>query len=393
MKLSESWLREWVDPEIDSEALAHHLTMLGLEVDGVEPVAGPLTDIVVGEVREVSAHPDADRLSLCRVDVGKDEELNIVCGAPNVRAGARYPTALVGAILPGGMTIKSAKIRGQKSEGMLCSAVELELVESADGIMELDAGCEIGVPVSAALDLDDRIIDIDLTPNRADCFSVIGVARDLAAGQRMAFDEPDVAEVGATRDDVFPVKLENKAGCGRFAGRVIRNIDPGAKTPVWLQERLRRSGVRPIDPVVDVTNYVMLELGQPLHGYDLDKLKDRIHVRRGKKSGEPLSLLDGQTVTVDADVLVIADGSGAIGLAGIMGGAATAVSDTTRNVFLESAFFAPDVIAGRARRFGLQTDASVRFERGVDAAHQARDFYRPTLFLVAIAGVVPGPRV
>jgi phenylalanyl-tRNA synthetase beta chain len=390
MKISESWLREWVDPDLDTEALAHRLTMLGLEVDSVEPVAKVGREVVVGEVLEVSAHPNADRLSVCRVNVGDSEPLTIVCGAPNVKAGVKYPTALVGARLPGDMVIRRSKIRGEISQGMLCSSAELGLGEAADGIMELDPNALVGRPAVEVLGLDDHIIDIDLTPNRADCFSVLGVARDLACGQQLAFDEPAVAAVDAKIQDTFPVDLEKAAGCGRFVGRVIRNIDAAATTPLWMQERLRRSGIRPISPVVDVTNYVMVELGQPLHGYDLDKLSDGIRVRRGG-AGEELILLDGTPIRVDSEVLVIADGSGAIGLGGIMGGQATAVSDVTTNVFLESAFFEPDAIAGRARRFGLHTDASVRFERGVDPMHQARAIERATGLLTEIVGGEPGP--
>ena len=390
MKISESWLREWLNPGLDSEALAHRLTMLGLEVDSVTPVAEAPDDVVVGEVLEVAPHPDADRLWLCRVDVGQHDPLSIVCGASNVKCGARYPTALVGARLAGGIKIKRSKIRGETSEGMLCSAAELGLSEDAEGILELDADAGVGQPVRAVLDLDDRIIDIDLTPNRADCFSVLGVARDLAAGQRLAFSEPLIEAVTPVIDDVFPISIEDQSGCGRFVGRVIRDIDPRAKTPFWMQERLRRGGIRPIHPVVDVTNYVMLEFGQPLHGYDLQKLTNGIAARRGT-AGEKLTLLDGQTVTVDEDVLVIADGSGAVGMAGIMGGQRAAVSATTRDVFLESAFFAPAAIAGRPRRFSLHTDASVRFERGVDPVHQARAIERVTRLLMEIAGGKPGP--
>ena len=390
MKLSESWLREWVDPGLDSEALAHRLTMLGLEVDEVIPAAESIDNIVVGEVLEIAAHPDADKLSLCSVDIGESSPLAIVCGASNVRVGGRYPTAVVGARLPGGIKIKRAKIRGQVSEGMLCSTAELGLAENADGIMALDPDAVVGTPIGIALDLDDRIIDIDLTPNRADCFSVLGVARDIAAGQRIAFSEPDVAAVAPTIKDVIPVNIDDGAGCGRFVGRVVRGIEPDATIPVWMQERLRRCGIRPIHPVVDVTNYVMLEFGQPMHAYDLSRLTGSIDVRRGKDE-EQLTLLDGQSVTVDPEVLVIADDSGAIGLAGIMGGQATGVSDDTQDVFLESAFFAPAAIAGRARRFGMHTDASMRFERGVDSAHQVRAIERATRLLLDITGGSPGP--
>jgi phenylalanyl-tRNA synthetase beta chain len=392
MKISESWLREWVDPDLDSAALAHRLTMLGLEVDSVEPAAPALDNVVVGEVRAVAQHPNADRLRVCEVDVGESEPLSIVCGASNVQAGGRYPVALVGAELPGGLKIEKSKLRGEPSAGMLCSGVELGIAEAADGLLELVGNQRVGMPIAEALGLDDRIIDLDLTPNRADCFCVVGVARDLAAGQRLDFDEPSIESVPAQTDTTFPVELAEGAGCARFAGRVINDVDRTAISPLWLQEKLRRCGVRPISPVVDVTNFVMLELGQPLHGYDLGKLSGRIVTRRAQ-DGEKLVLLDGQKVTLDHEVLVIADDSGAIGMAGIMGGDATGVSDTTTDVFLEAAFFEPDVIAGRARRFGMHTDASVRFERGVDPVHQARAIERATQLLVDIAGGRPGPIV
>jgi phenylalanyl-tRNA synthetase beta chain len=390
MKISESWLREWVNPDLDTAALTHRLTMLGLEVDGVEPVAESLDHVVVGAVEDVAPHPNADRLRVCRVNVGADEPLSIVCGAANVRAGGVYPVALVGAVLPGGLKIKQSKLRGEPSAGMLCSGVELGIAEAADGLLELDSSLTPGQAIAEALDLNDQTIDLDLTPNRADCFSVVGVARDLAAGQGLEFSEPSVAAVPAACSDTFPVSLLDDAGCGRFVGRVIRGIDPGAETPFWLLEKLRRCGVRPISPVVDVTNFVMLELGQPMHGYDLSKLSDGIVVRRAQ-ADEKLVLLDGQEVTLDSEVLVIADASGAIGMAGIMGGNSTAVIDSTADVFLESAFFDPAVIAGRARRFGMHTDASLRFERGVDSTGQARAIERATELLIGIAGGEAGP--
>ncbi len=390
MKFSETWLRSWANPDLDTDALAHQLTMLGLEVDGVSPVVGAIENVVVGEVLEVVPHPNADRLRLCRVDTGGDEPLSIVCGAANVRQGVRYPTALVGARLPGGLKIRRSKIRGEPSEGMMCSAVELGLGEDAEGIYELDASCQVGDPITRVLGLDDHIIDIDLTPNRADCFSIIGIARDVAAANRLDFAEPEFDAVPAAIDDELPVRIEDKQGCARFVGRVIRRIDPAAQTPVWMQERLRRSGIRSIHPVVDVTSYVMLELGQPMHGYDLGLLDKGIVVRRGK-AGEKLTTLDGQEVTVDEEVLVIADSSGPVGLAGIMGGLSTAVSAATCDVYLEAAWFAPGVIAGRSRRFGLHTDASMRFERGVDPQYQVRAMHRATQLLCEIAGGQPGP--
>ncbi|MDH3510339.1 MAG: phenylalanine--tRNA ligase subunit beta [Gammaproteobacteria bacterium] len=392
MKISESWLREWVNPDMDSEALARQLTMLGLEVDGLEPVAGPLDGCVVGEVIGIEPHPDADRLSLCQVDAGQANALNIVCGAPNVRVGARYPVALIGAQLPGGVKIRRSKIRGQPSEGMLCSAVELGIGESSEGILELDPAAEVGAKIVDTLDLTDQVIDLDLTPNRADCFCVLGVARDLAAGLRMSFSDPVIAAVDAVTDTIISVSLNDGAGCGRFVGRAIHNIDTTARTPLWMQERLRRCGIRPIYPAVDVTNLVMLELGQPLHGYDLDRLTDGITVRRAD-AAEQLELLTGESLALDPEVLVIADGSGAIGMAGIMGGQSTAVSELTQHVFLEAAYFCPEVIAGRGRRFGLHTDASLRFERGVDPRQQGRAIERATTLLLEIAGGEPGPLI
>ena len=389
MKISEKWLREWVDPALDSAALAHRLTMLGLEVDSVEPVAGTLESVVVGKVLEIARHPNADRLSVCSVDAGQAEPLSIVCGANNIRLGECYPTALVGATLPGGVKIKRSKLRGEVSEGMLCSGVELGIGEDADGILPLGDTAIPGTSVMTALDLDDNVIDIDLTPNRADCFSVLGIARDIAASERIAFTEPDVPSIAPVTDAAFPVELRPDAGCARFCGRVIEGIDPQAETPLWMRERLRRSGIRPISPVVDVTNFVMLELGQPMHGYDLAKLSGGIVTRRAEV-GEELVLLDGQTVKLDPEILIIADTSGPIAVAGIMGGNETAVDEQTTSVFLESAYFSRAVIAGRARRFGLHTDASVRFERGVDPQHQARAIERATALLIEIAGGKPG---
>ena len=390
MKISENWLREWVNPDLDSAALAHRLTMLGLEVDSVEPVAPALDQVVVGRVLDVQQHPNADRLSVCSVDVGESEPLSIVCGAANVKAGEQYPAALVGAVLPGGLKIKRSKLRGEVSAGMLCSAVEIGLAEAADGILPLGDIAAPGTPIVSALGLDDHVIDIDLTPNRADCFSVLGVARDIAASEKSRFDMPSIEPVASESDSVCPVQLGPGAGCARFVSRVIEDIDPNAETPLWLSEKLRRSGVRPISPVVDVTNYVMLELGQPMHGYDQSRLNGGLQTRRAE-AGEELVLLDGQTVTLDPEVLVIADDRGAVALAGIMGGESTAVEAGTTSIVFESAWFDPDVIAGRARRFGLHTDASVRFERGVDPVHQSRAVERATALLIEIAGGRPGP--
>jgi phenylalanyl-tRNA synthetase beta chain len=389
MKISEQWLREWVQTDLDTTGIAERLTSLGLEVDSVQALGEGLDGIVVGHVLEVQAHPNADRLSLCRVDGGQDQELQIVCGAANVAAGNRYPLAMIGASLPGGLTIERAEIRDVLSEGMLCSAAELGLAESADGILTLAPDLAPGLPIAEALQLDDAVIDVDLTPNRADCFSMLGVARDLAAGIGAELEVPRVLPVLPVMDESLPISLGDPEACPGFAGRVIRDLNLAAESPVWLKERLRRAGVRPLNPIVDVTNYVMLELGQPMHAYDLDGLSGSITARQAR-SGESLELLDGRTVELDDDVLVIADDAGPVAMAGIMGGAGSAVGDNTRNIFLESAFFTPASISGRSRRYGLHTDASVRFERGVDPAHQARAIERATALLLEIAGGRPG---
>ncbi|RMF97128.1 MAG: phenylalanine--tRNA ligase subunit beta [Gammaproteobacteria bacterium] len=390
MKVSIDWLREWLDLPADPEEVAERLTSLGLEVDSIERLGEGLEHIVVGEVREVSRHPDADRLSLCRVDVGGAELLNIVCGAANLRAGGRYPVALPGAVLPGGLKIERSKIRGETSDGMLCSAFELQLAETADGIMELPPDLPLGEPIARALRLDDAVLDIDLTPNRADCFCVAGIARDLAAGLRSDLRLPRVVPVLPVSEVCVELRLDDPAACPRFAGRVITELNPAAETPEWMQSRLLRAGVRPIHPVVDVTNYVMLEFGQPMHAYDLDRLTGGLSARRAR-DGERCELLDGREVELDESLLIIADEAGPVGLAGIMGGARTAVQDSSRNIFLEAAFFSPAVIAGRARRLGLHTDAATRFERGVDPEHQLRAIERATALLQEITGGRPGP--
>jgi phenylalanyl-tRNA synthetase beta chain len=392
MKISDQWLREWLHTELESDELAERLTNLGLEVDGVERLGDNLDQVVVGRVLDVSGHANADRLSVCRVDVGGKEPLQIVCGAPNVEAGGYYPLANVGARLPGGSEIQRSEIRGELSEGMLCSAVELGLAEDAEGLLVLDGASAPGTPIVNALELNDSIIDVDLTPNRADCFSMLGVARDLAAALDTELQMPRVPPVLPVIDETFPIDATAPDACPRFAGRVIRDLDPGVASPLWLKERLRRAGVRPIHPIVDVTNYVMLELGQPMHAYDRERLDGRVDARFAR-ADESLELLDGRTVDLDEDILVIADDAGPLAIAGIMGGIHSAVDETTRHVFLESAFFAPAAIAGRARRFGLHTDASMRFERGVDPAGQERALERATALLLEICGGRPGPLV
>ena len=392
MKIAESWLREWVNPELDTEALGHQLTMLGHEVDGIEYEGGGLADVVIAEVAEVSKHPDADKLSLCKVNDGSGDLVDVVCGAPNVVAGMKTPFAKPGVTLPNGMKLRKAKIRGVVSNGMLCSAVELGLGDESDGIMSLPQSAEVGSALVGFLDLPDAIIDLDLTPNRGDCFSVLGIARDVAALTGAALKDASVEQAQATIEDTQTVELVEPAGCPRFAGRVIRGIDTAAKSPVWMTERLRRAGLRAISPVVDITNFVMLELGQPLHAYDHSLLNGPIRPRLAK-SGEKVTLLDEKVIELNADTLVITDNSGPIGLAGIMGGLTTAVTDSTRDVFFEAAFWPQDFMAGRARSYGMHTDASMRFERGVDPAGQARAIERATQLLLDISGGDAGPLV
>ena len=390
MKFAESWLREWVDPKLDTEALGHKLTMAGHEVNSIESQGEGLSGVVIAEVLEVTKHPNADRLSVCQVSTGKGKPVEVVCGAPNVVAGMKSPLASPGTRLPDGTKLRRTKIRGVESNGMLCSAIELGLGDEADGIIALPEDAPTGVELSEYLALPDYIYDLDLTPNRGDCFSVVGIARDVAAITSTQPSPPELAQVTATIEDIHPVKVKDPSACPRFAGRVIRNIEAGAASPIWMTERLRRSGLRAIHPVVDVTNYVMLELGQPLHAYDLSLLKGAIRPRFAKK-GEKVTLLDEKELDLRPDTLLITDDSGPIGLAGIMGGLSTAVSEATTDVYFEAAFWPPSVIAGRARNYGLHTDASLRFERGVDPAGQARAVERATELLVEISGGEVGP--
>jgi len=390
MKIVESWLREWVDPDLDSKALEHQLTMLGLEVDGVDVEGAGLDGVVVAEVVSAEKHPDADRLSVCKVRAGGDATIDVVCGAPNVRAGMKTPLAVPGITLPNGIKLRKSKIRGVVSNGMLCSAVELGLGEESDGILELSGDAPVGAPLAGYLGLPDTVFDLDLTPNRGDCFSVLGVARDIAALTGAPLKAAEVAAVPAATDATLPVEIPLPEGCPSFAGRLIQNIDPVAKSPSWLLERLRRSGLRGISPVVDITNYVMLELGQPLHAYDAARVQGAIRPRLARQ-GETLTLLDEKEIVVNDDTLVIADDSGAIGLAGIMGGLSTAVSEATTDVFFEAAFWPQAFMAGRARSYGMHTDASLRFERGVDFDGQARAVERATQLLLEIAGGEAGP--
>ncbi len=392
MRFSEHWLREWVDPRIDAKALGERLTMAGLELDVLEPAAPAFSGVVVGQVLDVQPHPNADKLRVCQVDDGTGRAVQVVCGAPNVYAGMKAPFARVGATLPGEFRIRKAKLRGVESAGMLCSAQELGLAEAAEGLMDLPADAPVGEDLRQYLDLDDWVFEIDLTPNRADCLSIAGLAREVSALTGATVHPAEVRPVSAPLDDIFPVQVADPEACPRYVGRLVRGIDARARTPMWMQERLRRSGLRSIHPVVDVTNYVMLELGQPMHGFDLDRLREGIVVRRAL-SGEQIELLDGGTVALRPDTLVIADAGGPVAIAGIMGGAASAVSEQTRNVFLESAFFAPAAITGRARGYGRPTDSSHRFERGVDPGLQSRAMERATALLLEICGGEAGPLV
>ncbi len=392
MKVSEQWLREWVDPTVPVAELAARLTMAGLEVDGVEPAAPHFEKVVVGRVIGLIPHPDADRLRVATVDAGGAEPLQIVCGAPNVAVGMCAPTALIGAVLPGGLTIKPSKLRGIQSQGMLCSAKELGLAESSDGLLPLPADSRPGQNVRQLLKLDDALIEIELTPNRGDCLGMEGIAREVATLNRREFRPLPVDTVPPVLDATFPVTLLDPADCPRYVGRVIRGVDPTAETPLWMKERLRRAGARSLGPLVDVTNYVMLELGQPMHAFDLGRLTGGIEVRRARP-GDRLELLNGVVVEPDGETLLIADHNGPLALAGIMGGEISSCTDATRDVFLESAFFAPASIAGRARRHGLQTDSSYRFERGVDPQLQRRAAERATRLLIDIAGGQPGPLI
>jgi len=390
MRFSESWLREWVNPAVDTRTLADQLTMAGLEVDAVELATPKFTGVLVGRVQAVEAHPNAEKLRLCRVDVGSEEPLQIVCGAANVVADMKVPVAMLGARLPGDFEIKRARLRGVESSGMICTANELELAASSEGILPLPADAPVGVNLRTYLDLDDQCITLDLTPDRADCLSLAGVAREVGVTNRCPVQGPIIEPVPHHHDDRFPVRVEVPQACPGYVCRVIRDINPAAETPLWMQERLRRSGLRSIGPVVDVTNYVLLELGQPLHGFDLDRLDGEIRVRMAD-TGERLLLLDGAEIVLRDDTLVIADRSRPIALAGIMGGAETGVTPRTRHILLESAFFTPRAISGKARSYGLHTDSSHRFERGVDPQLQAQAIERATALLLDIVGGKPGP--
>ena len=392
MKVSERWLREWIDPPLDTRALADQLTSLGLEEDGIESARPAFENVVVGRIVALRQHPDADRLRVCTVEAGETEPLQVVCGAPNAREGLLTAFARVGGKLPDGTKLKKAKLRGVESFGMLCSAAELGLSEERSGIMELADEAPPGTELGAWLGLDDAIIEVDLTPDRADCLSVRGLARELSAKNDLPLVEHPAPPVDARIEDARAVTIEPDSACARFTGRVVRDVDMRAAAPPATVERLRRAGVRSISPAVDVTNHVMLERGQPMHAFDLDKLDGDIHVRLAR-AGESLTLLDGREVRLDEQTTVIADDSGAIAIAGVMGGQSTAVEEGTTNVFLESALFLPAGVIGRPRRYGCHTESSHRFERGVDPEGQREALEAATAQLISIAGGRPGPVV
>ena len=389
MKFSEQWLRGWVNPQVGRDELVARLSMAGLEVDSVTPAAGVFSGVVVGEVLSTEQHPDADKLRVCQVSNGS-ETFQVVCGAPNVRPGLKIPFAMIGAELPSDFKIKKAKLRGVESNGMLCSQAELQVGEGNDGLMELPADAPVGEDIRVYLDLEDASIEVDLTPNRGDCLSLAGLAREVGALYAAPVTRPVVATVAPVHDEVRSVEVLAPAACPRYLGRVIRNVDLSKPAPLWMVERLRRADVRSIDAAVDITNYVMLELGQPLHAFDLAEINGGIRVRMAEE-GEKLVLLDGQEVTLRSDTLVIADHTRALAIAGVMGGEHSGVSASTRDVFLESAFFDQIAVAGKARSYGLHTDASHRYERGVDWKLAREAMERATGLLLEITGGEAGP--
>ncbi|MDC2824787.1 phenylalanine--tRNA ligase subunit beta [Rodentibacter pneumotropicus] len=385
MKFSEQWAREWVNPAVSTEQLCDQITMLGLEVDGVENVAGDFTGVVVGEVVECAQHPDADKLRVTKVDVGGDRLLDIVCGAPNCRKGLKVACAIEGAVLPGNFKIKKTKLRGQPSEGMLCSFSELGIDIESEGIIELPQDAAIGTDFRNYLNLDDKAIEISLTPNRADCLSIAGIAREIGVVNKLSVNQPHFDVVPATISDKIDIELVASEACPRYLLRVVKNVNVKAATPIWMKEKLRRCGIRSIDPVVDITNYILLELGQPMHAFDASKVIQPVQVRFAKND-EELVLLDGTTAKLQSNTLLIADASGPLAMAGIFGGQASGVTSETQDVILEAAFFAPLAIAGRARQYGLHTDASHRFERGVDFELARNAMERATALLLEICG-------
>ena len=390
MKFSESWLREWVNPAVTTEKLLEQLTMAGLEVDGIEPAAPEFDKVVVAEVISVEPHPDADRLRVTQVEVGEEEPLTIVTNVADIAVGEKVAVAKVGCVLPDGMKIKKAKLRGVPSFGMFCSMGTLGLMEESEALERLPADAPVGTSIRDYMGLDDQVIEVDLTPNRGDCLSLAGVAREVGVINQSSVQAVEFESVNVESEHTFPVAVENSAGCPRYLGRVIEGINPQAETPLWMQERLRRGGIRSLGPLVDVTNYVLLELGQPMHAFDLAQLSGGINVRNAN-AGETLVLLDGKELELSEETLLICDQQGPVALAGIMGGEKSGVQDNTTDLFLECAFFAPLTIAGKARSYGLHTDASHRYERGVDPQLQHRAMERATQLLVDIVGGKAGP--
>lgn len=389
MKFSEKWLRSLVNPNASQKELVARLSMAGLEVDSAEPVAGDFSGVIVGEIISIAPHPDADKLRVCQVSNG-NETLQVVCGAPNARQGLKIPFATIGAKLPGDFVIKKAKLRGLESNGMLCSAKELAISDENAGLMELPSDAPVGQDIRAYLDLDDIMIDVDLTPNRGDCLSIRGLAKEVSALYDAPLSEPTIEAFAAKNDTKISVDLLDAEGCPRYVSRVIRQVDITKATPLWIVERLRRSGIRSIDAVVDITNYVMIELGQPMHAFDLAQIEKGIVVRKAHDA-ETLTLLNGQTLTLRNDTLIIADHHKPLAIAGIMGGEHSGISEKTTDLLLEAAFFNPVVVAGKARSYGLHTDASHRFERGVDWQLPRIAMERATQLLLEIVGGEAGP--
>ncbi len=392
MKISEAWLREWVNPSLTTDALCTALTMSGFEVESADAVAAPFTNVVIGQVKTVVKHPQADKLHLCEVDAGSAGLLKIVCGAENVRPDIKVPVALIGAQLPNDLIIKAAKIRGEDSSGMLCSARELGLAEESNGLLILPDDAPLGKNIREYMQLDDTAIDISITPNRGDCLSARGMSREIGAITNTAVHAVKIIEAVKKSRDVIPVTVTDTSGCPHYVGRIIRHVKADSPTPMWMKERLRRSGLRSIHFIVDVTNYVMLELGQPMHAFDLQKVQHGIEVRLSK-NGETLELLDGIKVTLDDKTLVIADDKNPLAIAGVMGGLSSGVTLTTQDIFLESAFFTPSVVAKQRQQYQLNSDSAYRFERGVDPAIQKMAIERATALIVEIAGGEPGPLI
>lgn len=390
MQFPYSWLKNQADTDLSADKLEHLLTMAGLEVEENETAAPAFSGVVVAEVKSVEKHPDADRLNVTQVDAGTGELIQIVCGAPNVKPGIKVPCALPGAVLPGDFKIKPTKMRGQVSNGMLCSTDELGLPDDGvNGLHILPDDAPVGENLRDYLDLDDTVFTLKITPNRTDCLSIKGLARETAALTGCAFRQPEIQTASISSGKIQPVRIDAPEDCGRFLSRVIENVDAAAPTPAWIKQRLERSGVRSISALVDIGNYVMLEIGQPMHVFDADKLSGSIIVRRATE-GETLACLNEKTVTLSADTLVIADEKGALSMAGLMGGEASAVSDGTRNIVLESAWFAPEIIAGKSRQYGFGSDSSFRFERGVDFELQRDAIERASELILQICGGAAG---